>query len=145
MSEGHNEGPLQTIRDGAVVVKLWRHEGQNGSFVSATLGRTFQNKQTGEYGESRSLSGTDVLKAQALLIEANREMIRWRDFFREEAREMGEEQAEMPGLKPEPENAPETSVSAPQTVQGLLAHRDEVIAKAKPSKVAEEPGCEPER
>ena len=78
-----NAGPIQTLRDGAVVVKLWRQESQNGPFVTATLGRTYQDKQTQEFKESRSLGGADVLKAQALLIEANREMVQWRRYFKE--------------------------------------------------------------
>lgn len=85
MSEDQKRPPIKTLRDGAVVVKLWRQEGRDGPFVSATLGRTYQDKSTGEYRESRSLSSTDVLKGQALLQEAHREMAKEREQFRETA------------------------------------------------------------
>ena len=67
MSDEKQKGPIQTLRDGPLVVKLWEQQGPKGPYVTATLGRTYRNEQTGEYGESRSLGGADVLRAQALL------------------------------------------------------------------------------
>ncbi|MEX2615249.1 MAG: type IV secretory system conjugative DNA transfer family protein [Alphaproteobacteria bacterium] len=84
-----------------IVVKLWRQDGRNGPYVTATLGRTYQNEQTGEYGESRSLGGSEVLKAQALLGKANEEMIRWRDYYKETERRQVPEQGETPTLDPD--------------------------------------------
>ena len=130
--------PLQTFRDGAVVIKLWRQESQeHGAFVSATIGRTYRDQATGEYREYRSLSGTDMLKAQALLGEAHREAVKWRQYFRETERQQG---------PPEPEKSeavaardaavqqqlPETS-AAPQADNPTMAgQRDTAMANAAP-------------
>ncbi|MDJ0685160.1 MAG: hypothetical protein QNJ84_10690 [Alphaproteobacteria bacterium] len=119
------DAPIQTLRDGAVVVKLWRQESEKGPFVSATLGRTYQDKRTGEYRESRSLGGGDVLKAQALLLEANREMVKWRDHFRDQQREQDRKQEQAQAVHaPQPE-------AAPQPHQDLAAERDAALANAK--------------
>ncbi len=84
MSNETKQAPIQTFRDGGVVVKLWRQDGgENGPFVSATIGRTYRDPKSNEYRESRSLGGTDMLKAQALLGEAHREALKWREYFRE--------------------------------------------------------------
>ena len=112
MSEHKNDPPLQTLRDGAVVVKLWRQESKNGPFVSATLGRTYKDEQTGEYGESRSLSGTDLLKAHALMLEAHKEAVLWRAHFRE--------------------TEPQSDTLEPEL--GLERERDAVMENAKPRK-----------
>ena len=122
MSEEKGNAPIQTLRDGAVVVKLWQQDGPKGPFVTATLGRTYKDNETGEYGESRSLSGSDVLKGHALLLDAHREMGRWREYFNEVA--------------PQPEEKP---------TQGLSAQRDEVLAQAKPPQRDNGPDRIPER
>ena len=43
------KAPVQTLRDGAMFVKLWEQQGSKGPYVTATTGRTFKNEQTGEY------------------------------------------------------------------------------------------------
>lgn len=91
-----SNGPIQTFRDGAVVVKLWQQDGQNGPFVTATLGRTYKDAKSGQFKESTSLGSNDVLKAQALLIEANREMVQWRRYFREQTKAQTKQQAPGP-------------------------------------------------
>lgn len=122
MSEDKKQAPIQTLRDGAVVVKLWQQDGKDGPFVTATLGRTFQDKATGEYGESRSLGGSDVLKGHALLLDAHREMGKWREYFKEAA------------VK-----------DAPQQEQGLVAQRDAAMAGAKQPDRTGAPDRSPER
>ena len=124
MSEDKKQAPIQTLRDGAIVVKLWRQDGKKGPYVSATLGRTYKNEETGEYGESRSLSGSDVLKAQALLGEANKEMILWRDYYREIQRQ---QQPDQPGANPQARQQTD------QPTQGLAAQRDAALSYVKQS------------
>lgn len=114
-----NNGPIQTLRDGAITVKLWRQESRNGPFVTATLGRTYQDKQTQEFKESRSLSGSDVLKAQALLGEANREMIAWRKYFKAEQEKLAQEQAEARANQPK------------SAATDMTAARDAALANAR--------------
>lgn len=133
MSEEHRKAPIQTLRDGAVVVKIWEQNGTNGPYTSATIGRTYKNEQTGEFGESRSLSGADVLKAQALLMEANKEMILWREYHKEIARQQQPNQA-----------APNTQQDQPSP-QGLAPQRDAALANAQPSAPVQSPDHGPNR
>lgn len=123
MSDQTPQPPVQTLRDGPVVAKLWRHDSKNGPFISVTLGRTYQDEQSGEYRESRSLSGSDVLKGHALLLESHREIGKWKEYFKEQQR-LQDPQAELPV---EAVDAPVQT--PPQT--GLTTQRDEVLANAK--------------
>lgn len=136
MSEDKQKGPIQTLRDGPLVVKLWEQQGPKGPYVTATLGRTYRNEQTGEYGESRSLGGADVLRAQALLGEANKEMIQWRDYYKEVERQMQPELASSEADAPKREQEP---------AQGLAAQRDAVLESAKQPSQQRERGRSPER
>lgn len=143
MSEEKKNAPIQTLRDGAIVVKLWQQEGKNGPYVSATLGRTYQNEQTGEYGESRSLSGSDVLKAQALLGEANKEMVQWREYHKELDRQEQPEKIETPRQEStretaSPELTPEAARDpvAQNPESSLAQQRDDAMAQAAPSQTA---------
>ncbi len=92
MSENEEKGPLQTLRDGPVFVKLWRQESEKGPFPTAQIGRTYVDKKTGEYKESHSLSGRDLLKLQALVPDAYKEIVLWQDYFREQTKDKQSEQ-----------------------------------------------------
>jgi|GEM_PF-5399295 len=146
MSEQTGKAPIQTLRDGAVVVKIWEQNGKNGPYTSATIGRTYKNEQTGQYGESRSLSRSDILKAQALLLDANREMNRWQSYYKELAQQQTPSQ--------EPGQAPAQNVTAatpaaqstePQAAQGLAPQRDAALANAVPATPSQGPDHGPER
>lgn len=143
MSERNTQGPIQTLRDGAIVVKLWRQDGKNGPYVTATLGRTYRDERTGEYGESRSLGGADILKAQALLGEANREMILWREHYKEVQRQQQAERAETKGQVLSLDDRDTTLAAQEQSppAQGLTAQRDAALADAKPHT----PACSKDR
>ena len=147
--ETKNAPPLQTFRDGAVSVKLWRQESpDNGPFVSATIGRTYRDQATGEYRESRSLSGTDMLKAQALLGEAHREAGKWRQYFREVGRQQGAPEPQQSEPVSERDAALQQPLPgsdlAPQAQAPTMAqHRDAAMANAAPT--AKAPGREPSR
>lgn len=130
MSTEKNQGPLQTLRDGAVFAKLWQHESKNGPFVSVTLGRTYRDEQSGEYRESQSFSGSDILKGHALMLDAHREAGKWREHFKEQQKAQ-DRQAELPVLSAAPPQS--------QPPQGLAAQRDQALAHAR----APEPGALP--
>lgn len=133
MPDQTQQPPVQTLRDGPVVAKLWQHEGKNGPFISVTLGRTYQDEQSGEYRESRSLSGSDVLKGHALLLESHREIGKWREYFKEQKRSQ-DPQAELP-VQPDHAAAQVSPRSlapdAAQSQTGLTTQRDEMLAGAK--------------
>lgn len=150
MSDEKKQAPIQTLRDGPIVVKIWQHDGKNGPYVTATLGRTYKNEETNEYGESRSLRGSDVLRAQALLGEANREMVRWRDYYKELGREAQPDQErahDAEASAPTPDGATEkpAAVREDRPAQGLAAQRDAALATAKPNASGRNPDRQPER
>lgn len=136
MSNQNKQAPIQTLRDGPVVVKLWRQEGKNGPYVTATLGRTYKNEKTGEYGETRSLSGSEVLRAQALLGEANKEMILWRDYYQEVERQ---NRPERTGREPAAREQKD------QSSQNMAIQRDAALASAKPARRERDRDHSPER
>jgi len=82
-SEPKGRAPLQKLNSGAVVIKIWRQESANGPFVNMTLGKIYKDKETGKFRESRSLGATDVLKANALMPEAHKEMSLWKEYLKE--------------------------------------------------------------
>ena len=135
-NENPSQPPLQTFRDGSVSVKLWRQESADkGPFVTATIGRTYRDTASGEYREARSFSGTDLLKLQALLGEAHRESLKWREYFRETARD-----------NPTPEPAQQNlhlEAAAGGQAQSVAAQRDAALANAAP--VQRDPGRQPSR
>ena len=45
MSEDKKQAPLKTLRDGAVVIKLWQQNSKNGPFVTASIGNTYKDPQ----------------------------------------------------------------------------------------------------
>ena len=107
MSEQQSNGPLQTLRDGALVVKLWRQDSEKGAFVTATLGRTYKDQATGEFKESRSLGETDMLKAESLLRDARKEAQQWKSYFREvEETNRQQGQQELNVQQPAPDQEP---------------------------------------
>lgn len=62
--------PIMTHRDGPVFVKVWCNEHENGPIYSATIGKIYTHKETGEIRETRSLNADDILKTQPLLGKA---------------------------------------------------------------------------
>jgi len=82
MSEEKKQAPLKTLRDGAVVIKLWQQNSKNGPFVTASIGNTYKDPKTGEFKESRSFSETDLLKLQELVPEARKEAMLWREHLK---------------------------------------------------------------
>ena len=105
--------PVMTHRDGAVFVKVWRNEHENGAIYNATIGRTYTDKETGEIRESRSLSGDDILKVQPLLGKAYETISQ--------------------------ERAMDRSFASSEPQQGLEAQRDAALAQTpKPQENASE-------
>jgi len=59
--------PIFSLRDGAVVGKLWANPKEDGgTSLSITFARTTTDRETGKLKESRSFYGTDALKVGRL-------------------------------------------------------------------------------
>lgn len=116
MSDQSEEFPLvDTHNDGAVFAKVWRNHSQDGkAYYSVTVGRLYTDPETGQPRESRSLQGADILKAQAMLGEAYRTVMRERKRDRAQSRHT------------EPD-----SVSPPNRQGGLEAQRDAAVGQTQ--------------
>lgn len=85
MSNYTNNPPVETHRDGAVSVKVWRNITKNGNpAYSVTFQRTYTDPNTNQVAESRSFGGTDILKIPQLASEAYRTIGQMREMDRAE-------------------------------------------------------------
>lgn len=61
-----NNKPLQTLRDGAIKVTIWRNDRESGAFYNAELSRTYKDEQ-GNFCDAHSFSGSELLRAARLM------------------------------------------------------------------------------
>ena len=63
--------PAFTIRDGAIKLTCWENESSDGdkTFHSIDVVRSYKDSKD-EWAETRQFSGSDILKASALMQEA---------------------------------------------------------------------------
>jgi len=61
--------PVSVLRDGNIKATTWRNEGENGPYYSTTFSRTWKDGE-GQYQDSRSFSGTELLRLSELAKEA---------------------------------------------------------------------------
>ena len=61
--------PARTLQDGALKASLWKNHSKNGAFYSVTFSRTYRD-DNGNYHDSSSFSGTDLLKLSRLAARA---------------------------------------------------------------------------
>ena len=57
MEETKRNAPIEVIRDGSIKASIWKNPKEDGSFLSVTFARTFQNDD-GNPQDSQSFSGT---------------------------------------------------------------------------------------
>jgi len=57
--------PADTLRDGTVKATIWKRQGESGDFYATELARTYRD-QDGNFRDSRSFSGTDLLRVSEL-------------------------------------------------------------------------------
>ena len=60
-----NAKPVDTIRDGSLKATIWANFGDNGTFYSVQLTRTYQDEQ-GNYHDSDSFSNAQLLRIARL-------------------------------------------------------------------------------
>ena len=91
--------PVETLRDGSVKSAVWENEGQNGTFHAATFSRSYRD-ENGNYAETNSFSGTDLLKLSRLS-EQTYEAIQQREQVQRHERA---EQQQEPEIEPPSQN-----------------------------------------
>ncbi|MEM8985430.1 MAG: hypothetical protein AAGC95_01795 [Pseudomonadota bacterium] len=60
-----HDGPADTLRDGALKATIWENHGENGSYFTTTLARTYEDKN-GKLRDTHSFGGTDLLRVAEL-------------------------------------------------------------------------------
>ena len=104
--QDNKKAPLQTLRDGAVSIKLWEQQSENNRFVTASVGKVYKDAD-GNFKESRAFGETDLLKLQAMIPQARDEIKRWHEFYRKNSQQQ-----------------------APQQQQNMAAQRDAVMQQS---------------
>ncbi|MEE4208959.1 MAG: hypothetical protein V2I43_06815 [Parvularcula sp.] len=85
--------PEDTIRDGNIKASIWRNEGEKGPYFATTITRTYRDA-AGNYQETASLVGTDLLRASELARSAYN---RSRELMTEEREANGGSQSKKQG------------------------------------------------
>lgn len=61
----NTQKPIDTIRDGELKATIWANLGENGTFYSVDISRTYQDAE-GNYHDSHSFTGTELLRVSRL-------------------------------------------------------------------------------
>ena len=68
-----NNGPVETLRDGAIKATIWRNEGEKDGekyvFFTTEISRTYTDDD-GKYHDSYSMSAVQLLKQSHLALKA---------------------------------------------------------------------------
>lgn len=95
-SQPEPKRPADVLRDGNVKASIWENERENGPAYSTTFARTWQDERTGNYRDSNSFSGTELLRLSELARSAyGRENELRQEYYRER-----EEAEQMPERRP---------------------------------------------
>lgn len=68
MSTTEKPKPVETLRDGRLKATIWRNFGDNGTFYSVEISRTY--KDGDDYKNAHSYSGAELLKVSRLSLKA---------------------------------------------------------------------------
>lgn len=69
MTNPSNNQPTETLRDGSLKASIWGNPGDNGVRYSVELVRSYTDAE-GKWHDSRSLSGSELLRGARLLEQA---------------------------------------------------------------------------
>lgn len=123
MSEEKKKASLQRISDGGITAKIWEQKGPNGSFPTVSIERVYKNEQTQEWGTSNSYSRDEALRLEKFMSEVNDQVSKWDRFFKEQYQTQ-QQHAEAHLTQPK-------QSTSPNQENGLIAQRDQALAKAK--------------
>lgn len=131
MAEATGRAPIKRITSGSLVLKIWEQPGSEKGkpFLTTTVGRTWKDKATGEYRESRSLTQNEVDKLPTVSLEASQFIRAWESRQRDHARQQ-DAQNRLPLSEAPPPATPAAELSTGQQ-GGLKEWRDQAMASAK--------------
>lgn len=70
-TRGRGNKPVETLRDGALKVSIFRNSTERGESYAIVPGRLYTDKQTGEVREASSLGGGEPLRMAHLLTKGH--------------------------------------------------------------------------
>jgi hypothetical protein len=73
-----NTKPIETIRDGRLKATIWKKAGDNGDFFTVRITRTWRDDD-GQYHDSDSFSGADLLRVACLATTAYEQTVQLRN------------------------------------------------------------------
>jgi len=79
--------PLETLRDGALKVSIFRNQSEKGNYYTLDPGRIYTDEKTQQVREASSLSGSEPLKMAHLLTKGYERIGHYREQDKEQARE----------------------------------------------------------
>ena len=100
MSEGNDQTadrgnkPLETLRDGALKVSIFRNRGEKGDYYALDPGRIYTDEKSGEVREASSLSGTEALRMAHLLTRGYQRVGEFKEQAKEQAKEKESQSSE---------------------------------------------------
>lgn len=80
MTTTNHKRPAVTLTDGALRAAIWKNQGPNGPIFSVTFSRSYKNAE-GEYRDSTSFSGANLLKIAKLAERAYSEAAALRERY----------------------------------------------------------------
>ena len=83
--------PVETLRDGALRLPIFRNRGEQGDSYAMVPGRIYTDKETGEVREASSLSGSEALRMANLLTRGYQRVGEYREQDKQRAKEQKNE------------------------------------------------------
>jgi hypothetical protein len=89
---GRGNRPIETLRDGALKISIFRNRGDNGDRYSMVPGRIYTDDKSNEIRETSSLSGSEPLRMANLLTKGYERVAEFRAQAKEDRESVHDEQ-----------------------------------------------------
>lgn len=88
---GRGNRPIETLRDGALKLSIFRNRGDRGDFYSMVPGRIYTDEKSEKIRETSSLSGSEPLRMANLLTKGYERVADFRAQAKEDRQSFREE------------------------------------------------------
>ena len=96
-SRGRGNRPIETLRDGALKISIFRNRGEQGDSYAVLPSRIYTDKETGEVRETTSLAGSEPLRMAHLLTKSHERIAEFRNEMKQaRSTERAPERNELP-------------------------------------------------
>jgi hypothetical protein len=84
--------PIETLRDGALKVSIFRNHSEKGDYYALDPGRIYTDEKTNEVREASSLSGSEPLRMAHLLTIGYEKMQLHKELDKKRAKEQSQDE-----------------------------------------------------